>query len=278
MKRVLSIKHFISLIEDAKKNNQCTYTNCYLFSDVINKYIGQKRMFWIGVGAGIAFLYREEKFYNLYYYINLKDDIKFNEIDRPVVINLVHLDSKLHCEFLEIVNRWVKCGFINYKTYKQMILKADPDKLMPSKSFVLDSAEYELKYAEYEYSEEIQSLWTSALDVFSIALPTKEELAHYINEKHIRCIVKKDESKVVAVLYYFIKKSICTLNHIVVGKEYRRRGFGLALVKDCIENEAKDCTRYYLWVDEKNFSSINLYKCAGFSFTGKVTTQLLLNN
>ena len=67
------------------------------------------------------------------------------------------------------------------------------------------------------------------------------------------------------------------IQSMVVAPEFRRRGFGVALLMSAMNHLAVQYQRAYLFVDEKNESAIHLYHKVSFKETGNVVKRYYPN-
>jgi predicted GNAT family acetyltransferase len=277
MNPVIDIFHFNILIKEAKSNGKRLISNCYLLPGEISKYINQHLMFWDSSSNGVLFFCEEKEFYFLYFFLPEaigQDQIySIEKCTKPVIIDLVYLDSKKPQSLSNIQNQWEQNGFCVYTTYRRMSLVTPHVEAEWESWASLEKNGFLLTYAEPSLCREILKLWRQSLNPFSTSLPNEDEMVELMLNKHISCIVDKN-NQVVAALQLQQNGKVCTFKHLVVNEKFRKQGFAQILFQSSIGNH-KDISKYILWVDEKNIPATSLYIKSGFYYDGKISCQLV---
>lgn len=272
MEPVNDLKHFSSLVKEAKKLSGKIVSNCYLLPIEIQKYTQNNSMFWESDSSGIYFFYEEEDFYHLYFYLSDPTKIQACQQDKPLLIDLVYRDSQQIDTLQEIENKWISKGFAQYKSFKRMSRDAVPNETGAVKMAFMDNADYQTAFAQRSHYDEIDRLWRNTLDQFSNALPSGRKLLNLLDNKQILCALDMDQH-IAAALQFQSKNKVCTIEHVAVDERHRRRGLAKALLQFCF-SEGNDIKRHMLWVETSNSPAIKLYLDIGFQFDGMVSKQL----
>ena len=278
MESVIDINHFNTLVNESHSKGKIIVSNCYLLSNDIYKYTLQNRMFFKKNKGGLFLICEERDFFYLYYYIpetQIQDlDIRFEDLTKPIIVDLVYLELKKNQSLIEIEKSWLKQGFYVHKIYKRMSLDTPLGGCAIQNKFLFENHNYTLSFAQPTHVQEIQYLWRDNLDILSTAMPTDSELLDLITNKQLPCIFDKD-NKVVATLQFLCSGKVRTIKHVVVNAAHRQSGLAKVLLHSLLK-ENKDINKYILWVDKENLPAIMLYKKCGFYFDGKITSQLVM--
>lgn len=274
MEIVNSIQHFSTLVKETKQHGKVVFSNCYLMAQEINKYTQNHNMFWEKLNNGLIFLCRERDFYYLYFYLfDIEESAvskSLNNLDKPVVIDFVFNEKQKQSQLFEVECLWQKSGFKLHDTYSRMFLQGP---VHVDKELNIPSGYY-LRHTTSRDLLTIENLWRSSLDLFSTALPRREELAKILDEEPLLATYDMYES-LVAVMHVITKGKVGIINHVVVSEENRKQGLAKILLHanflhyDRIE-------KWYLWVSDKNHSAKIFYSKSGFVFDGIISHQFLL--
>jgi GNAT superfamily N-acetyltransferase len=280
MQAVNDLCHYSTLVKESKSHGKSVVTNCYLLPAEINKYIQQHRMFWKQFNQGIIFLCEELDFYYLYFYLTQETHeqapLQFERENKPVVIDLVYLESNKPLSLSEVENQWLASGFSTYKLYRRMVLDLSSEQPASIKKNILNSDLYELSHATPGDYNDVLTLWRSSLDVFSTALPDKDELIGTLDNKQVYAVYGKNK-KIVAALQFKRNGKIGFVDHVVVDDKHRNQGLANVLLQAAL-SENKDISKCCLWVDENNHPARKFYLKNGFYFDGRISCQLLLKS
>jgi len=277
---VNDINHYSALIKESIIKDKQNISNCFLMPDGINRYTQNSRMFWERVQNGIIFICEEKDFYYLYFYLNNQEITLYDKwrekFNKPVIIDLVHWESKKPQTLIGVENQLIINGFCQYKKYKRMLLDIHINKNSSTDQIFQKISFYQIGYAQSSDHSKIQSVWRNTLDIYSTPMPSDNELVELIEKKQIICGFEKN-NKLVAALQIGLNRNTCYINRIAVDKGHRRHGLAQALLNYCFSFH-HEVNKYFLWVEELNSPAIRLYLKNGFSFDGKKTNQLIMKN
>ena len=121
----------------------------------------------------------------------------------------------------------------------------------------------EIDFASKEDIDELSKMFCNSFDPVSERIPSKEQLAQYIESKNI--LVKRVQNDIAGFAVIEIQKKTMYLKHLLTNPKFRRQGIADSLLKKAFFL-SKGCIRYILWVIKENQPAINLYKKFGYEF------------
>lgn len=120
-----------------------------------------------------------------------------------------------------------------------------------------------IEFANKEDIDELSEMFCNSFDPVSERIPSKKQLAQYIESKNI--LVKRVQNDIAGFAVIDIQKKTMHLKHLLTNLEFRRQGVADLLLKKAFFL-SKGCIRYILWVIKENQPAINLYKKFGYEF------------
>lgn len=245
-----------------------TVTNSYVMADAYTSHITERRLFYFATGHNACILLERSDYYQLYYFINDKDELTVPDTDCPVMMEILYRGESQRPG--EIIAYWEKAGFRQHLT-RDVLSASYSNLVIPS----VDNAKIDIKYAETEreavYSKELieQTFDKYTGDVLSIG-----ETQSYLVKKNILCAYL--EGSLCGILQFELKNNVVWLGHIAVSPEFRGYGIANALVKKYIvDNAISPATRYQLWVIQDNATAVSLYHKFGFVYGNKSSASML---
>lgn len=274
MQQVNDLNHFSALIKEAKISSEKLITNCFLLPAQIHPLTQQKKIFAEHMNNGICFLCDVGDFYNLYFYLPDGIEIRYKQKDKPVVINFVYRNSSQTDALRGVKEKWIVGGFSRYKSYRRMSLDAGSGETISRENQLIQNCAYTVTFAQNQHLDELLTLWRNTLDIYSNAMPSKEEMERLLDTQQVLCI--QDHNRhVIAALQMQAENKICSIQHVAVDEKHRRRGLAKILLNYGFA-ESRNINRYILWVEDKNIPAIHLYLEFGFKYDGMSSNQLLL--
>lgn len=141
-----------------------------------------------------------------------------------------------------------------------------------NEAYVPDSC---LRNANYDDIPVIQDFFEKDFDKYVEQIPTKEELAQWIDLGHV--IVSVIDNNLAGFLIYDYSPSSWYLRYWFVDSKYREKKVGASLIKEGMHRGA-DARRLMFWVIETNENAIKRYEHYGYkreNMTDTIYTNII---
>jgi len=249
-------------------SNSLTQSNNYLLGVAFDDLIKQRKLFYIKGKFNLYLLVDRNISYQLYYFINNFQESFKNNIDKPLVIEVVYKGEIKKPR--AIIDYFELNGFSTHLTRDNMALSFTNEVTFRPHNI---NAHIKIANTKYEASY-VCDLFASQLDIYTGDLKTQKEINKYIENGNILCAYYNDN--LCGALQFEIKNKVNWLGHLAVDLHYRGNGIASLLVENYLKiGVAKSDTRFQLWVINSNESAVNLYKKFRFTHTGKSTISML---
>ena len=247
MKRIESLKEYLDIYRQLKK--QCIHpvTNMYWSLDAVSRYIDLGFMFYEMQDKGGCFFCDENDYYRLLYYVDESGQLKklYSSIEMYVPLELSEKLKKQK----NVYDRMLKKGNF-YISYLQ---EEDLDNMLKLRKKTEEFHIYNFTYKNKdEYLKEIRN---------------KQYIGIY-NEFDQLC----------ACIYISQSAHIRTGDGICVEERYKLKyGLGAALMSYVLDDAINGYHQKYVsWCEEQNYNSMKFHKSMGFVATGKVADEWVL--
>lgn len=269
MNQIKNIKVLDEIIKKYFVKN--TITNNYILPNVYLNYINSSKLFFAENGTNASIIVEKENFYQLYYYINNRDELIKLNLNKPMVMEILYRGDTQ--KPIEIFNYWEKCGFKQHLVRDNLMAGFNQIKF-PSKC----NSDLVIKYIDSE-KELIftKTLIENTLDKYTGNILSYDEILDYMKKKNIICAYY--EGIMCGILQFEIKNNVVWLGHIAVSPEFRGKGIAKELIREYIlANSTLTNCRYQLWVIKDNANAMILYQKFGFVYANKSSGSMLKMN
>lgn len=259
MEAVNNFQTYKDLITGIKENGKCV-TNCYLFPAALKQMIEAEKLFYICEDDILLFFLAEETFYRCYYYISERYQSRTKEyqLPKPSVIELP-FQGELLPKYEREISIIQSLGFVLGRESQRMFLPVDKVMNVPNQK--LEGVQ--IDYAAESESDIVYKMLCDNLNVLYANIPTLLELKDLIREKNVLCLY--EDGIIKAILDFSKQKSKCLLNHLVVTKESRGKGYAEMLINEWhqLSLSEGDINKFEWWVDIHNIPAVKVYKKGG---------------
>ncbi len=283
MDNLFQVKDLFSYNElccPARSPGARTVTNCYHSRSAIEKFINQKKAFYVPTPNGTMFFFENQDLFSFYFHFIFPlpnpAPLEIPIPGKQVVLDILSITGERNEELRALTDYWVSCGFTPYKKYIRFVLKLSPGDRSQRFRLNYDREKYELGYARLEDMPAINQLWYQELDPLSIPLPDEGELADLIAKAEIICVRAKD-GDLAAVTHPEIRDTLAYNWHSVVAPLHRGQGL-INAMKSLIYLDHPEITRFYAWMEENNTRMIEIDRRTGYKPDGLVDNQYILKN
>ncbi len=261
-------------------NADIFFTNMYFSSGYLMDKINSHKVKYSSSEYSIQMLIEDDFVYNLFYYGNPHDDLLFGKLDKPILCKNVYIAEK-HSNELELFEKMLSDnGFIlDDSAY---VISADVPKVYEKNKHVaiylktLEMSGFYISYIGSERMSEIYDFLSDSEYIKPHQFPGRE-VAKRIESNNGLCAILDSDNKIVAIMFTDIRSGTAEGIMTAVSKEYVRKGFGAAL---CYERfrYLNDLGIKVLSgsVDVKNLNSQKMFMSLGYTTTGKMTNEWIL--
>jgi len=219
--------------------------------------IKKNSLYYIEKENYLLFFEDREDFYNLYYFIsklNLFIDTEDLNAGKPVVADEVYKENNLSMS----AGALLEAGFTKYLTRRHMLLKIGNKNVQLSDN---------ISFACEDETDLIFELQNKYIDKYTGNFLFKKEILSEIKDNLILSIYKG--TSFAGYLRFKTNNKSVSLEGIVVGPEFRGKGYSKELMKYFIDYFSKEgYNKIDLWVRDDNISALRLYDFFDFEKTG----------
>ena len=265
MELIKNHEHYISLVKDVNDRFRPVITNCYLSSEIIDKYIRRKSFFYQTIERGILFLADECSYYKAYYYINPEVNEIAVSANKLIVIQTLYKkkDKRLN----KIEELFQNAGFKYTCTELQMKVSVSEERallLEPYKKALklFDIYKLSLVYPSNAMFDQLRAMQYETPDIayWRFYYYTDIELETDAKEKKLRCVIDASGNIIGAV-----HEHADGMGWIAVKREYKLIP-GVAIV---LRMPPDTYTGYKIgWIQPENKQSMNFHTKVGYKETG----------
>ena len=280
MEKICNMQQYKTLISQNKEKHQHVSTNCFTMGNFMQELIDSDRLYYQEYASGLVIFVDEERYYNIYYYLDLDSEFPDLRQDKPVLIEELNNNSRRDAQIENLSRKISQKGFRFLKNNLQleMDLTAHIDNLREEfdKRLLRLESGLKLDYAtDTEQIKKAVELWESALDPTDIPLDhMKTSLEE--NEKII-CVF--DEAGEVCATNWWINTSKSSEGrHTVTHPNHYRKGLAsLVLLAWYIDAYDSGAVKAIGWADETNVKSIAMQQKLGCELNNRNCTQFILD-
>ena len=269
-----STDEYRSLVKSTKKRYGRIRTNCQLLSSHFAPVIASRRLRCESCDDGLLMYVDEGDYENLYYYWNPQSPLAVEQKDKPTLLEeLVPINGSKDLSDAY----YTSAGFSFYRTnlhYEMQLAN-----VQPRREGVDHAKEQGFELIRCESTDlqaKVCDLWRSNLELGDVPLEHME----FLERRNGGVVLIALLDSKVAGAYWWNDESRGTRSgrHVVTNPKYARRGIASALLEECaIDAAANGIRKISTWISESNTPSISLHTKIGFTATGRVAKQYLLN-
>jgi GNAT superfamily N-acetyltransferase len=274
MDRLKDLNQLEDLLSEERKKHKPLYTNCMLFSGVLEKYIEKGRLSYEQYDDGIVLLYDAGYYFSLYYHICPNRGIEYKKHEKPIVIDFQDSEKRRNKQHEIMIPYWEKAGFSFNTRSNRMIVEYDEDSL---KALVnAHKTEYTVITARPEHYERILELLFDAFDPVKNLFHSRADLLEEMDAGEFQCILD-DAGEVMCALQSSVTDGVFNMHHVVVDPKHRGKNLSWHLRKDATEKAFMQGFRKREgWTIEGNTAGIAAAQKIGLVFDGRFITQYIL--
>lgn len=283
MEKFENIESYFRVVNQAKKENKPTCTNCYLNQDKIAKLIEQRRLYYEKLNGGILIYVDEKRYYEVYYYLNVDAEWHITSKNKNIVVKNIYVEGKKN-RMLEIVEEKLKAsGFYLLDRLRQV--QGDVEsiqrkiekqyevafRIMKENGFSLVPPDKDLLLQIRELEENIDKI-----PIYQIPYFEDEEIITIGREGRVQCIV--NEKRELCAMNFFIEES-SSHGYTVIKEEYQEKfGFVIVLTYSLLEYLKKRNIRLENWIEITNLKSIKYNLKIGYKWGNRYTDEWVLES
>lgn len=284
MERLRSLAEYKELLYKYKPVCRRGYTNNYLSTEMINRYIDIQRIYYEEEEKALIFMTDEEKYYRVYVHLSPDLEVRLARKDKPMMLRMVYREGKETEVLRKIEQGLSKQGFLLYDKSVQIV--ANPlemrlevqDKYEMAKKF-LERAGINIGYATMKHINAINALREkeNVLKDYHFEYETPEEIRNNVEKGYYRCAFNR-QGEVCAAQQFSVDNFTVQGNWLAVEEKYKvRYGIGTAMAYHsflyAIECEIPN---YYGWVVCDNEKSLKYHQTIGYKVTDKFAAEWIL--
>lgn len=283
MEKFENIESYFRVVNQAKKENKPTCTNCYLNQDKIAKLIEQRRLYYEKLNGGILIYVDEKRYYEVYYYLNVDAEWHIESRDKKLVIKNIYAGDTKNKKMEKLEERIKASGFSLEDSLRQV--EADKEvaekkierpynlakKIMLQKGFLLVSPDEELIPQIREFEEHIDKIPVHQFPYFE-----DEELVTLGKEGRCLCMVN-NERELCGVLVCIEENS--TYGYTAIKEEYQGM-FGLAILFShyLLKLSKEKNIKLLGWIENNNDKAINYNMSIGYRWAERYMDEWILDS
>lgn len=286
MERLRSLDEYKSLLSSYRQAYLRGYSNNYLSTDMVIRYINLKRIYFETDGKETLFFYTdEETYYRLYIMAGQNAEIAVNRKDKPVMLRNIYREGKKSETLLRLEGGLEKQGFLLDDRTVQILAKPlekkeDIQRKYDKASAFLDRFGIKISYAERKDIEQIMNLRKQEplLKDYHFAYETESEILDAVEKGYYRCAYNH-LGEVCAVQNYTIANGTLQGGWLAVKEEYKvRYGIGSAMAYHSFLYAIEHgISNYYGWVARDNEKSMKYHQAIGYEIGDKWADEWLLD-
>ena len=280
MEAVTSFQQYSDLVREARQSRQAKVTNCYLYRVSVERLIGQGRFYFEQAEGGVLFLADEQLYYQTYYYLNIDFPFHLKAKDKPLLVQHLYMKDRKpdYIRFLE--EKMIATGFRLTDTMGQ--ITADPDVVMKKLSRICNYARNELDAQGFRILQ-INRTLLPAIRELQLHVPEipVHQILFFSDDELLQagsgdCIVGRTGNLCAVCQSYPMGDG--GYGWIAVKKAYQDvYGMAPVLTELAARRRSGEGKRMGGWIDLTNLQSIRYHMHAGYSWTGRLMDEWLLD-
>jgi hypothetical protein len=284
MEHLRSLEEYKSLLSSYKQIYRNGYTNNYLNTDMVNRYISLQRIYFETDRDALLFFTDEEKYYRLYTMLGPEMKAAVKKQDKPVMLRNIYREGNKPDILWKVEEVLKRQGFILYDKTVQILAKPlekkeDIQRKYDKASSFLDRFGIKIGYAEEKDVEQIINLRKQEplLKDYHFAYETEREILDAVEKGYYRCAYNH-LGEVCAVQHYTVINGILQGGWLAVNEEYKvRYGIGSAMAYHSFLYAIEHgISNYYGWVARDNEKSLRYHQSIGYEIGDKWADEWLL--
>lgn len=286
MERLKNIEDYKALLREYKTVCRRGYTNNFLNTELIKRYLDLQRIYYIAIQDALIFITDEEKYYRLHVSVSPQVNIlDVKNMDKPLLVRNIFKEGKKTKELLSFEKVLKETGFHIYDESVQIVayplnLKEDIRKKYEKAAAFLARTGIHIGYAENEYNlKEIQLLRQeeSVLKDYHFTYENEDEILDNMKKGYYRCAFDSSGT-VCAAQQFSVENGTVQGNWLAVKEEYKvRYGIGTAMAYHSFLYACeRELPTYFGWVVRDNEKSIKYHQSIGYEVTDKYADEWLL--
>ncbi|MCH5270294.1 MAG: hypothetical protein J1E83_06040 [Lachnospiraceae bacterium] len=259
------------------------YSNNYLSTDKIERYISLQRIYFEKNETSLLFFTDEEKYYRLHAMLGPDMDMICKQ-DKPLMLRNVYREGMKTDALLKVEGALKQQGFLLYDETVQILAqplekREEIQRKYNKASSFLNRFGIKIGYARKKDMEQIINLRNNEplLKDYHFLYETEEEILNDIEKGYYRCAFNQLE-EVCAAQHYSISNNTLQGDWLAVKDEYKvRYGLGIAMAyHSFLYTIEQGISNYYGWVARDNIKSIKYHQAIGYELTDKWADEWLL--
>lgn len=284
MERLRSLEKYKELLSKYKQICRRGYSNNFLGIDLVQRYIGIERIYYIASENSLMFVTDEDKYYRLYVQMSPNGDFTVEKLDKPMLVRNVYKEGRKSEVLLEFEKRLGKQGFSIYDESVQIIARPMEMKETLRQKYdraisFMERAGLKISYAKPEHIQEILDLRNREplLKDYHFMYETEDEIRDNVEKGYYRCAFNA-QGHVCAAQQFSVENGIVQGNWLAVKEEYKvKYGVGTAMAYHSFLYAAeKEIQTYFGWVVRDNIKSIKYHQAIGYELGDKYADEWLL--
>lgn len=284
MKRIESLKEYLDIYRQLKK--QCIHpvTNMYWSLDAVSRYIDLGFMFYEMQDKGGCFFCDENDYYRLLYYVDESGQLNNLLTGKALAIRNIYKRQEERNLLSEYIDEKLKnTGFKKLYSSIEMYVPLElSEKLKKQKNVydrMLKKGNFYISYLQEEDLDNMLKLRkkTEEFHIYNFTYKNKDEYLKEIRNKQYIGIYNEFD-QLCACIYISQSTHIRTGDGICVEERYKLKyGLGAALMSYVLDDAINGYHQKYVsWCEEQNYNSMKFHKSMGFVATGKVADEWVL--
>ena len=278
MRIVTSVAECRQLISEKKNRIGRLCTNCFIMTGAFDSTIRENRLFSEEYPEGLCLFADEQRYYQLFYFLDSSPGFPFLRKEKPVLIEEINIRGDRDKEISLIESRIRPAGFQKIRKNCYFSCKLpEAEKMAERYQRQLVAAGREgwtvRKADETSLVSQVITLWESCLD------PTDIPISHmrFFHSQQDQVLCATDNEKVIGAVWSRMGRDTCEERHIAVHPDYRRHGVGRLLLESVIASAIRAGGKtVHTWISETNITSVTMHERAGFHVQPRSCNQYIL--
>ena len=282
MKEITSLKDYYDLIKETKKRYKISFSNMYCMTDEVQRYINLRRLYFLELENGIAFVLNEERYYKLCLYADSSVPFCVPRLDKKILMRSIYRENLKNDSMLGIEKSLIQNGFQKAGTSVQ--IQGNPSEIIDKKKSIkrcigiIERNGYRIVQADSSMLEAIENLLEEVPFVhdYHVDFKTAEEKQQNLKQGGYLCVVDAC-GKVCAATVTWVRGRLADGGAIAVGEEFKLLGLAPVI---CYERlrllKEQEVESLQGWVLLDNEASIRYHKSMGFEFMDRYADEWIL--
>ncbi len=283
MEKVKSLKEYLDLYRQIKRQCDTPITNIYWSLDMVKRYIDLSRLYFEKQDKGGMFLCDEQEYYRGIYYVDINSEWKPPHVEKALAIRNTYKQEQKGTELEYFETKLISSEFNKVYSSVEMYIPLDAgDKLKKQKAVydrILKKGNFFVTFLRAKDLDDMLILRkkTKEFHIYNFVYKSDAEYLKEIEKKQYMGIYNEKE-ELCACIFIAPGLNIRTGDGICVKEEYKMKyGLGAVLMCFVLDNAINDCHQKYVsWCEQQNLESMKFHKSMGFLNTGKIADEWIL--